>query len=46
MADVLDRVGDGFVSLVWEFGGTIELFGEDRVKKTGIVDNMGNGYQR
>ncbi len=45
MADVLDRVGDGFVSLVWEFGGNIEIFVEDSVKHTCIVDNMGNDRQ-
>ncbi len=42
MAGAFDRVGDEFVNSVWEFGGNIELFVEDSVKKTGIVDNMGN----
>ncbi len=45
MASAFDRVGDGFVSSVWEFGGNIELFVEDSVKNTGIVDNMGNNRQ-
>ncbi len=45
MAGAFDRVGDGFVSSVWEFGENIELFVQDSVKNTGIVYNMGNDRQ-